>query len=55
MKHFAHVQLLAHIARARNGAVLDEYAVYRLDGFDGQFLQPTRVSLEKTTARRSGR
>jgi hypothetical protein len=30
--HFAHVTPLGQIARRRNGALIDQYALYRLDG-----------------------
>lgn len=30
--HFAHVTPLGRVKRSRNGAVIDEYAIYRLDG-----------------------
>ena len=33
---FAHVTPLAHIARYRNGATIDEYAVYRVEGLKGE-------------------
>lgn len=32
MQRFAHVVPLEHVLRMRNGAVLDQYAIYRLDG-----------------------
>jgi len=34
--HFAHVMPLAHIARYRNGATIDEYAVYSVEGLKGE-------------------
>ena len=33
---FARVTPLAHIARYRNGATIDEYAVYRVEGLKGE-------------------
>jgi hypothetical protein len=37
-RRFAHVVPLAHVFRTRNGAQIDEYAIYRLDGPKGGVL-----------------